>query len=129
MILDASFVIDVLGGDGGALQALDALENQRTPEKVSSITVLELYEGIEQSNRPRDEKQQVLEVLDSKVVVPADHEVMRRAGTLSGRLVSRGERIDREDCAIAATAVQEDEPVLTRADHFERISDLDVQTY
>jgi len=41
-----------------------------------------------------------------------------------------GEPIDREDCIIAATAIAENEPVVTRnAGHFERISGLDVRTY
>lgn len=130
MIQDTSFLIDVLGGDDGALDALTVLEKERRPEKVSSVTVLELYEGIEHADRPDEEKADVLDVLDSKTVVPADHEVMRRAGRLSGQLLARGERIDREDCIVAATAIREDEPVLTRNEnHFQRVPELDVRTY
>ena len=99
-------------------------------EKVASITSLELYEGVGRSRKPEAEKRKVLSVLDSKHVIPADHGVMRRAGELSGRLIEDGEPIDREDCIIAATAIQENEPVLTRNDsHFGRIPNLDVETY
>ncbi len=55
---------------------------------------------------------------------------MRKAGKISGELISRGEEIDREDCIIGATALLNDEPVVTRnSDHFDRIEGLDVETY
>lgn len=55
---------------------------------------------------------------------------MRKAGRLSGELIAQGERIEREDCVVAATAVLNDEPVVTRnVDHFERIDGLAVQSY
>ncbi len=130
MIQDTSFLIDVLNGDDGALDRLELIERENRPEKIASITSLELYEGIEQSNRPETEKREVLQVLDSKHVVAADHRIMAQAGELSGMLISDGQRIDREDCVIAATAIREDEPVLTRNEaHFERIPNLEVQTY
>ncbi|MDQ2052163.1 hypothetical protein RBH26_16920 [Natronolimnohabitans sp. A-GB9] len=44
----------------------------------------------------------------------ADQTMMRKAGKLSGELINDGERIEREDCIIAATALLNDEPILTR---------------
>jgi tRNA(fMet)-specific endonuclease VapC len=123
-------VIDVLNGTEGTLDVLADIEDEQTPEKVSSMTVLELYEGVERSDRPAEEKRSVLGVLDSKTIVPADEQVMRRAGQLSGELYANGRPIDREDCIVAATALRGDEPVLTgNADHFERIPGLTVRTY
>jgi predicted nucleic acid-binding protein len=130
MIQDTSFIIDVLNGDEGALARLDAIEAERRPEKVSAITVLELYEGIAQTDRPEDEQEAVLGVLDSKTILAADAGIMRRAGRLSGELIANGEQIDREDCIIAATALSEGEAVVTRNEgHFERIPRLDVVSY
>ena len=130
MIQDTSFIIDVLNGDPNAQDVLELIERENRPEKVASITSLELYEGIQRSQRPADEKQTVLSVLDSKHVIPADHSIMKHAGELSGQLIEAGKQIDREDCVIAATAIQENEPVLTRnATHFERVPNLDVETY
>lgn len=55
---------------------------------------------------------------------------MRKAGKVSGTLISRGEEIDREDCIVGASALLNDEPVVTRnTEHFERIDGLDVETY
>lgn len=130
MIQDTSFIIDILNGDEGALARLDAIEAERRPEKVSAITVLELYEGIAQTDRPEDEQEAVLSVLDSKTILPADAGIMRRAGQLSGELITTGLQIDREDCIIAATALGEGESVVTRNEaHFERIPHLDVVSY
>lgn len=130
MIEDTPFIIDVLNGDEGATGRLEAIERERRPEKVSAITVLELHEGIAQTDRPEAERTKVLSVLDSKTAVPADHGVMRRAGDLSGDLINDGRRIDREDCVVAATALQEGEPVVTRnTDHFDRIPGLEVISY
>ena len=130
MIQDTSFLIDVLNGDAEALDVLELIERENRPEKIASITSLELYEGIARSNRPEEEKREVLGVLDSKHVVPADHRIMRQAGEISGTLIKDGKQIDREDCIIAVTAIREGEPVLTRnGSHFERIPNLDVRTY
>jgi predicted nucleic acid-binding protein len=130
MIEDTSFVIDVLSGDDAALELLSTAEAERRPEKVSSVTLLELYEGIEQSTRPGEEQEQVLKVLDSKTVIDADASIMRRVGEISGTLTAGGEPIDREDCIVAATALQEDEPVVTRnIDHFERVPGVGVREY
>ena len=130
MIEDTSFLLDVLGGDDAALERLELLERANTPEKVASITVCELYEGIVRSDRPTAEREAVLDVLDTKPVVAADAAIMRLAGQLRGELVLDGRVIDREDCIIAATAMDLGEPVVTgNAEHFERISGLDVRSY
>lgn len=130
MIQDTSFLIDLLDGDEDATELLAVAERESRPEKVSAVTVLELYEGVTRSDHPEAEKRKVLGVLDSKTVVTADEGIMRRAGRISGELVSAGRRIDREDCVVAATAIREDEPVVTRnADHFGRIEGVEVRTY
>lgn len=130
MIQDTSFVVDLLRGDADAAQRLELLERERVPEKVSAVTVLELHEGVRRSETPRETRESILEVLDSKTIVDADRDVMREAGRISGELHDRGEPIEREDCIVAATAMAEDEPVVTRnVDHFERVPELEVRSY
>ncbi|MFC6723419.1 type II toxin-antitoxin system VapC family toxin [Halobium palmae] len=130
MIQDTSFIVDILRGDDEALVVLDVLERESRPQKVSAITALELYEGVARSDASEAKQEEIFRVLESKHVLDADHTVMRKAGLLSGRLIRGGRRIDREDCVIAATALLEDEPVLTRnRKHFERIDGLDVEGY
>ena len=59
MIQDTSFLIDILNGDPDAQEVLELIERGNRPEKVASITSLELYEGIHRSQKPDGEKQKV----------------------------------------------------------------------
>jgi len=130
MIEATSFIIDLLQDDPDAVHYLKGIEKANWPEKVGSVTVLELYEAVPQLDVPKERQQRILDVLDTRHAVPADETVMRKAGKISGRLLARGEEIDREDCIIGATALLNDEPVVTRnVDHFERINGLAVETY
>ena len=130
MIQDTSFIIDLLRGDENAERLLDLIEKESRPQKVSSVTVLELYEGVARSQTPESKQQRILDILDTKHVVSADRAVMRKAGKLSGELINDGRRIEREDCIIAATALLNDEPVITRnTRHFERVDGLETRTY
>lgn len=130
MIEDTSFVIDLLHAEPAAVDYLELVEKSNQPEKISAVTVLELYEAVPQLNVPENRQQRILDVLDTRQTVPADETVMRKAGKLSGELLARGEEIDREDCIIAATALLTDEPVVTRnVAHFSRIDHLAVETY
>lgn len=130
MIQDTSFIIDLLRGDENATHLLDILEKEARPQKVAAVTVLELYEGVARSQTSEEKGNRILEVLETKHVVSADHTVMRKAGKLSGTLINDGDRIEREDCIIAATALLNDESIVTRnAKHFGRIDGLEVQSY
>lgn len=128
MIEDTSFILDLIDGRNEALDILEEVENNN--EKVSAVTVLELKEGIKRSDKPEEEKKQVLEVLKSKIIVSADKKVMDKAGKISGELINKGKRIEREDCIIAATAILENEALVTgNRKHFERIEELKLKTY
>ena len=63
MIQDTSFIIDVLHDDPDALAYLDFIEKENRPEKVASITVLELYEAVPQLQIPEKRRQKILDVL------------------------------------------------------------------
>ena len=97
MIEDTSFIIDLLHADSDAVDYLSLIERSNRPEKISAVTVLELYEAVPQLDVPEKRHQQILDVLDTRQAVPADETVMRKAGKISGKLLARGEEIDRED--------------------------------
>jgi tRNA(fMet)-specific endonuclease VapC len=130
MILDTAFVIDVMDGDDDAISAYEEYEDAREQQYLASITVLELYEGIVRAMDSDAERRKVRAVIDTKPVIPADRPVMKKAGTVSGQLITNGNETDREDCVIAATAVIEEEAIVTRnVDHFERIDGIEVRSY
>ena len=103
---------------------------RRLTLRVGSLFSHELYEGVARSQTPEPKRERILGMLETKHVVSTDHTVMRKVGKLSGELIDGEERIDREDCIIAATVLLNDEPVITRnTEHFGRIDGLEVRSY
>lgn len=129
MILDTSFLIDVLRGD----ESVDEWEreiDERRAGVVTSITVMELWEGIHRTDATDKERERVLELLEGLTHVDFDRESAMQAGEISATLAQNGERIEAEDVMIAAIALSRDDAVLTgNPTHFERIDGLEVQSY
>ena len=129
MLLDTSFLIDLMNGDDGAVEKARELERDLVQQRLSAMTLFELYYGIARSNQSQQEREQVENVLSSKPIHPADIAVMRKAGRLSGDLMNEGTAVGDGDVIIGATANVVDEPVLTRnVDDFERLG-VEIETY
>ncbi|MFC6906027.1 type II toxin-antitoxin system VapC family toxin [Halalkalicoccus tibetensis] len=130
MIVDTDVLIDVMQGDDRATGRIGDLESRRIPLRLSSVSLFELYHGIERVGDPANRRQRIEAVLDSKQVYPADSAVMKKAGRIDGRLAAEGRAVGMGDTIIAATGLVHEEPVLTRnVDHFERIDGLTVESY
>lgn len=130
MILDTSFLLDLRYTDPDAVSLARELDESSQQQRVSVISVFELFTGIAQSNDPSDEHERVLEVVETKDILPVDWPVATKAGRLHGELVNDGNRVDVRDCLIAATALTVEEPVVTRdVDHFERFNGLSIRSY
>jgi len=92
------------------------------------VTVLEPYIGVGIVAGSREEERSVRRVIDSIPVVRMDDGIARRAGRLIGRLRTDGITLGKGDAVIGATALVEEEPVLTRnVREFERIPGLVVE--
>jgi tRNA(fMet)-specific endonuclease VapC len=129
MILDSTFLIDVLRGSESVAERIEELDSRGTPF-VSSVTVMELWEGIHLADASDDERTAVKGLLTDIDEIAFDRECAMRAGKINAELVADGERIDETDVMIAATALVNDQSVVTRnVDHFERIDGLNVATY
>lgn len=130
MILDTSFLLDVRRGDSGAIRLASQLDSDHVYQRVSSITVAELFAGVPRSPNPEKEQQNIISVVLSKEVVPIDERIAQRAGRLHGERYNDGTPVEMHDCLIAATAIDFEEPVVTRnVDHFERFADVAVREY
>lgn len=130
MLLDTTFLIDLLNGDDGAVEKAGALEQNLVQQRLSSMTLFELYYGVGRSNQSEAERSKIEAVLESKPIHPADTAVMRKAGRLAGELAADGDPVADGDVIIGATAVVVDEPVLTRnVRDFERLPGVEVETY
>lgn len=131
MILDTSFVEDVARQESDALAKADALVQNGIPERISAMTLYELYWGVGYVDTPQQEKDAVDAILDTKEVYQITPDIARKAGRIAGKLSSDGQPLnDPGDEIIGATGVVHDEPVLTKnVAHFDRIPGLEVETY
>jgi predicted nucleic acid-binding protein len=129
VLLDTSFLIDLMNGDEGAIETAREMEQNLVQQRLSSMTLFELTYGIARATESETERENVEQVLASKPVQPADTAVMRTAGRLAGELQNDGTPIGDGDVIIGATADVVGEPVLTRnVEDFERL-DVPVETY
>jgi tRNA(fMet)-specific endonuclease VapC len=126
MILDSTFLVDVLRGEEDVADLVRDLDATGTAF-VSAVTVMDLAEGIRLTDAAADERTAVEELLTDINELPCDRECAMLAGRLSADLLSGGGRIDETDAMIGATARVYDYPVVTRnVDHFERIDGLEI---
>lgn len=118
-----------MNGDKGAVAKARELETELVQQRLSSMTLFELYYGVSRATNSEEELETVEDVLASKPVHPADTAVMRKAGRLSGELHNDGTPVGDGDVIVGATADIIEEPVLTRnVDDFERL-DVETETY
>ncbi|MFC6718007.1 PIN domain-containing protein [Natrialbaceae archaeon GCM10025810] len=129
MILDTSFLVDVLRGDDSVKAAVRTVD-ERGPVQVSSVTMMELWEGIHYADSSERERAVVRNALRDLREVPFDRDCAMAAGEIAAPLQQRGSPIETADVMIAATALAHDVPVVTNnVDHFERIDELEILTY
>jgi predicted nucleic acid-binding protein len=129
MILDSTFVHDVVHENDAAVNRLAELHDDGTPVALSALTIFEVGVGLRgETAQHRDHFDEKIEDL---VVVPVGEAIARRALNIQHDLLDRGERIGAGDVLIAGTAVGSGDPrVLTRnVDEFSRVDELDVETY
>lgn len=130
MILDTSFLIDLMNGDPAALDVADEIDASSVTQHIPAQAVYELYVGVGYTDTPRKEQRRIEAVLSSRPIVETTTRVARKAGRIDGQLRSEGRRVDSGDLIIGAVGLVLDEPVITgNPDHFARIPDLAVETY
>lgn len=134
MIVDTSFILDIIDGVDAALRKERELEAHGVPLVIPSMSVLELYIGVGKVANTREERQRVEAVLDSYPLVDMNPSISRRAGRLLGERMAdadsgEGPGIGKGDAAIAATALERDEPVLAGDSHFGDILGVTHETY
>ena len=129
MILDTSFLVDVLRGESEVADRLEEIDDSGAAF-VSAVTIMELAEGIRLADASDEEQSAVSDLLADLEALPFDRDCALRAGELNANLVTAGKPVDETDVMIAATALVNGYPVLTRdVSHFERIDGLSVRSY
>ncbi|MFO7925589.1 MAG: PIN domain-containing protein [Halobacteriota archaeon] len=134
MIVDTSYILDVIDGDEAAINKERELEAESVPLVIPPMTTLELYIGVGKMSGPLEERRTVEAVLDSYPLVDMTPRISRRAGRLLGERMAAandGEEpgIRKGDAVIAATALERDEPVLADNRRHGNISGITHETY
>lgn len=129
-VVDTCFLIDLMGGDKGAVRTVQDFEAQGWTLYAPDVAVFELHRGLAQVRRPDMEWTKIKAVLKHAPRLPLDPEAIQVGGQLEGALKRHGTPIDTMDCMIAGIALRHGMAVVTRnVKDFERVTGLDVQTY
>jgi len=134
MIVDTSFILDIIDGVEAAVEKKRELEAANVPLVIPSMTVLVLYIGVGKIANTSEERQTVEAVLDSYPLIDMTPSISRRAGRLLSEQMAdaddgEGPGIGKGDAAIAATAIEHDEPVLAGDSHFGTILGVTHESY
>lgn len=129
MLLETTFVNDLVREVAAAVEKRDKLIEAGTPISIAALTVYEVGVGLRGEAAAKRER---FDWFTGGIeVVPFGLEEARRAHTIQRRLQDEGEQIGKVDVMIAATAAGRAAPtVLTRnVSEFERVEGIDVETY
>jgi len=129
VIVDTDVLIYLMQGDDRTMRKVQALEEERSKLAISSVSLFELHHSIERVRDSDHRRRAIDAVLETRHTYPVDAAVMKKAGRIDGRLASEGRAIGMGDTIVGATALVQEDPVLTRnVDHFDRIDDLEIET-
>ena len=130
MIADTTFLIDVMREDRSAIAKGEELEREGVQVNITTVSVFELYVGLNLSTKPIEEKNKIDKVLGNIVVQNFDFDSACEAGEIFADKKRRGLTIDPEDAMIAGICISNEEPILTRnVNHFSNIGGLTVESY
>lgn len=129
MIIDTTFLVDLLDNDPNAVKKSQELDAQNSALFTTAISVFELWQGVSDiKDKKKLEKINLL--LDSFGLFSFDKESAKIAGKIHSELYIRGLPIQPEDSMIAGICLKHGKKVITRnVKHFSRISALEVETY
>jgi len=130
MILDTSFLIDLMDGDERAVSKAARIESSESPQRVPAQVVYELFVGVGYTETPESELEKIRSVIESRPVVDTTPEIAKLAGRTNGELERNGRTVSTGDVIIGATARHYDEPVVTgNSDDFDGIPGVGVERY
>lgn len=130
MILDTSFLIDLMDGRPAAVEFAETIEEREVPQRIPAQVVYELFVGVGYTDRTAEERSKVTSVIETRPVVETSTTIARLAGRIDGTLRREGEHVSPNDVIIGATARHLDEPVVTAdRDDFEKLPSVQLADY
>ena len=110
MILDTTFVIDLIKGRLDAVSKLKEIENSHIQYAITSPTVFELWSGLVSLEKSEKEKQKTVSLINEQIIYFLDDKSAEEAGKIDGALIKNGKQIEPEDCMIAGIAIKNNIP-------------------
>jgi tRNA(fMet)-specific endonuclease VapC len=129
IVLDTSFIVDLLRGRERAQEKLTHLEDEGESVCTTSINVLELYRGVFLSKRVDENLITLIELLDKLIVLDLNEDAYEIFGAISALLRAGGGPVGDMDEAIAAIALAYDAAIVSRDRHFLRVPGLKIVGY
>ena len=135
LLIDTSFIIDLINGDPNAVEKAIDLDQQQIPVYISSVAVEEYLRGIYYLFSENEEilLRKLFEAesdLARFQTIDFDYQIAKVAARVDANLMIRGEQISTADVLIGATALFHNYKLLTRdTKHFERIENLQIELY
>jgi len=130
MILDTSFLIDMMNGQSDAVAKAGQLDMKPVVERIPVQVVYELYVGVGYTDTPEAEVERIQSILDTRPVEETTPGIARLAGRINGTLKRKGQKVSTGDMLVGATARHYDEPVVTgNPIDFEPIPDVEIDQY
>jgi predicted nucleic acid-binding protein len=129
VVLDTSFLIDLLRRRPEATALLVALERDEVPCRTTVMNVLELYRGAWLSSVPERNRRECVELIASIEVLTISDRTFDIYGACCRELAAQGRQIGGYDGVIAALALEYDGSIVTRDEHFRRIPGLQIVEY
>ncbi|MBS3145855.1 PIN domain-containing protein [Candidatus Woesearchaeota archaeon] len=129
MILDTSFIIDLMRNDQESIKKIAGLKKTSTNLMSTTLSVFEIWQGIEDLES-EEKKDKIVKFLSSIGFLTLDVASAKKAGTIYTKLRRNGIDIGAVDSLIGAIALLHNQTILTRnVKHFNRIEDLKVESY
>lgn len=125
MILDRTFLVDLLRNNPNAVRKARELDEKDVHIATTTVTVFEVWKGLSS-----EKKNKACELLDQLTIYALSLEGAKKGGAIAQELDKKGLAIDPEDCMIAGIALEKNEEVLTRnVKHFNRVAELRISSY
>ena len=129
MILDTTFLIDVLRNDKKAIEKAEELSRKNASLFTTAITVFEVWQGV-YGLKDENKLEKLSNFFKEKGLLDLDSESAKIGGKIRAELKNKGQEIESADCMIAGICLKNEKCLLTRnIRHYSRIKNLIVESY
>ena len=121
MLLDTSFIIDLLAGDSKAKHLAQEIDSSGTAIQIPTPVVFELWAGAGRALRSPTERRKLSEVLLAYPTVSFESDDAQAAGRLQAALRQEGRPMGTVDVQLAGMALARQDTVVTGDRDFNRV--------